>query len=63
MPNSVDLQKESSLDKAVSQEVELFFDYLHKDKEIKYIEIGRDFVKYGIKNYTAEVTFKIKKNG
>lgn len=51
---------ETQLDKVTSQEVMLFYKYLSKDKEIKHVEIDKSTVKYELKNYFAEVTFKTK---
>ncbi len=52
---------ETQLEKAEYQETNLFYKYLCKDKTLEYIEIDKTMVRYGIKDYLVEVTFKIKK--
>lgn len=59
---SIENQKESRLEKATSQEVDLFYKYISKDDKIKYIEIDKNKVSYILNGHTCEVTFKVKIN-
>jgi hypothetical protein len=60
--NSVEKQKETLIELEASKNVKAFYEVLQQDKEVKYIELGHNFIKYSKDNLTAHITFKIKRN-